>query len=58
MKQEYTLPIADLELLQDVDTRWDSVYGMLERALPVRPVSNIVSSHSSHRVPYFLLSRL
>jgi hypothetical protein len=35
----FARPVPEVELLRDVDTRWDSAYGMGERALDTRPVS-------------------
>ena len=41
-KGEFDPVISELELLRDVDTRWDSAYGMLNRVIPACPASNIL----------------
>lgn len=37
--------VPELELLCDVDTRWDSTFAMINRLRALRPVSNSARSH-------------
>ena len=43
-----TVEVPQLNLLRDVDTRWDSVYQMVKRAHLLRPVSSPLSSFPPH----------
>jgi hypothetical protein len=42
---EFEPPIPEKELLQDVETHWESAYGMLDRAIPAQPVSPKILVH-------------